>query len=282
MDATWLMLGNGVSSFLGGIMLLQAAIAGYRAYHRHFTESTRNRLEQVFVFTDPGRLFLLTIVGTVVVPPLLWVLTHNLVLSLMVAVMAVVMPRIVLHLITNRRRLKIVMQLPDVLLMLGSSLRSGTSLQIALDLAIQETPAPLSQELGVVVREQRLGLAVDDALEGMANRLKLEEVELVVAALTIARDVGGNLAETLDRLAATLRSKSTMEGKIRALTSQGKLQGWVVGGLPLVLMLVLSYMQHDQMMPLFTTGIGWLVLGVIGILEITGFLMIRRIVAIDV
>jgi tight adherence protein B len=165
---------------------------------------------------------------------------------------------------------------------LASSLRAGTSLQIALDIAIRETPAPLSQELSVVVREQRLGLALEDSLETMAARLKLEEVELVVSAMTIARDVGGNLAETLDRLAATLRAKAIMEGKIRALTSQGKLQGLIVGLLPVFLMLVLSYMQHDAMMPLFHSLLGYGVLGVIGILEVIGFLMIRKIVTIDV
>jgi tight adherence protein B len=169
-----------------------------------------------------------------------------------------------------------------MLQMLGSSLRAGTSLQIALDMAIQETPAPLSQEMGVVVREQRLGLALEDALETMATRLKLEEVELVVAAMTIARDVGGNLAETLDQLASTLRAKATMEGKIRALTSQGKLQGLIVGLLPIFLLVVLSRMQHEAMAPLFNTLIGGLVLGVIGILEVIGFFFIRKIVTIDV
>jgi len=175
-----------------------------------------------------------------------------------------------------------VLQLPDVLLMLGSSLRAGTSLQIALDIAIRETPAPLAQELGVVVREQRLGVALEDALETMATRLKLAEVELVVAAMNIARDAGGNLAETLDRLSATLRAKATMEGKIRALTSQGKLQGLIVGLLPVFLMLVLTKMQHAAMMPLYHTIVGWAVLGVVGILEFIGFMMIRKIVAIDV
>ena len=116
----------------------------------------------------------------------------------------------------------------------------------------------------------------------MATRLKLPEIELVVTAMTIAREAGGNLAETLDRLAGTLRAKATMEGKIRALTSQGKLQGLIVGSLPLFLMLVLSHMQHDAMMPFFNTWIGWGVLGVIGILETIGFLIIRKIVSIDV
>jgi tight adherence protein B len=218
----------------------------------------------------------------VVVPPVLWLLTGSAALAILVVVLAIAGPRISFRVINSRRRIKIVKQLPDVLLMLGSSLRAGTSLQIALDLAIRETPAPLSQELGVVVQEQRLGVALEDALETMATRLKLEEIELVVTAMNIARDVGGNLAETLDRLAHTLRAKATMEGKIRSLTSQGKLQGLIVGSLPLFLMAVLSRMQHDAMAPLFNTWIGYGVLAVIGILETIGFLMIRKIVRIDV
>ncbi len=166
--------------------------------------------------------------------------------------------------------------------MLASSLRSGTSLQIAMDIAIRETPAPLSQELGVVMREQRLGLAMEDALQTMGARLKMEEIDLVVAAMTIARDTGGNLAETMDRLAGTLRAKAIMEGKIRALTSQGKLQGLVVGALPIFMMLILSSLQHDAMMPLFHAWYGWVVLGVIFILELIGFMLIRKIVNIDV
>lgn len=272
----------GLAAFVAPILLLQAASAGYAAYRRRFTNLARSRLEEAFLFVDPNKLWVLTLVGLLVLPPLLWLLTGGPVLPIAAAVLVIALPRIAFGVINKRRRAKIVLQLPDVLLMLGSSLRAGTSLQIALDIAIRETPAPLSQELGVVVREQRLGLALEDSLETMAARLKLEEVELVVSALTIARDVGGNLAETLDRLAATLRAKATMEGKIRSLTSQGKLQGLIVGLLPIFLMLVLSKMQHDAMMPLFHSLVGWAVLGVIGILEVIGFLMIRKIVAIDV
>ena len=282
MNQTLMIVIIGAAIFAAGFMLLHAGTAGYAAYQRRFTRLARSRLEEAFVFIDPNRVFLLTVAGVVVVPPLLWWLTGSLMLPVFIVVLAVMMPRISFSVMNRRRRAKIVTQLPDVLLMLGSSLRAGTSLQIALDLAIRETPAPLSQELGVVVQEQRLGVALEDALESMATRLKLEEIELVVTAMTIARDVGGNLAETLDRLATTLRAKSTMEGKIRSLTSQGKLQGLIVGSLPLFLMLVLSRMQHDAMAPLFNTWIGYGVLGVIGVLETIGFVLIKKIVTIDV
>jgi tight adherence protein B len=272
----------GLAAFAAVFLLLHTAVAGYTAYRKRFTNVARAKLEEAFVFFDPRTVFLWTNGATILAPILAWLLSRNAALTVLAGVVTFALPRIYFARHTAKRRLKMVLQLPDVLLMLGSSLRAGTSLQIALDIAIRETPVPLSQELGVVVREQRLGLALEDALETMATRLKMEEVDLVVAAMTIARDVGGNLAETLDQLAHTLRAKAIMEGKIRALTSQGKLQGLIVGLLPIFLMVVLSYMQHDAMQPLFHTGIGWIVLGVIALLEVIGFLMIKKIVAIDV
>jgi len=272
----------GALSLAATLLLLQAAVSGYGAYRRRFTDEARNQLEGAFVFIDPERVLLLTVFGAVVVPPVLWLLTGQILLPAVVAVLAIVLPSVAYALIHRRRRAQIVLQLPDVLLMLGSSLRAGTSLQIGLDLAIRETPAPLSQELAVVMREQRLGMALEEALDTMARRLKLEEVDLVVTALTIARDIGGNLAETLDRLAGTLRTKAMIEGKIRSLTSQGKLQGMVVGALPVGMAFVLSAMEPEAMQPLFHTWWGWAVVAVIGVLELVGFLMIRKIVNIDV
>jgi tight adherence protein B len=281
-NQTLITVAIGAAAFAAAFMLLRVAASCYAAYRRRFTDVARSQLEEAFVFIDPERVFVLTVAGAVVVPLVLWFLTGDFVLPLLIGALSVVLPRVAYAVLHRRRRLKIVLQLPDVLLMIASSLRAGTSLQIALDLAIRETPAPLAQELGVVIREQRLGLALEDALESMAKRLKLEEIDLVVTCMTIARDVGGNLAETLDRLANTLRSKAIMEGKIRALTSQGKLQGLIVGLLPIFLMLVLSRMQHEAMWPLFHKWWGWIVLGVIGLLEFVGFMMIRKIVNIDV
>lgn len=282
MSPTLMTLIIGAAVFAAAFLAMHVATAGYAAYQRRFNSVAKAKLEDAFVFIDPNKLFFITLAGTTLIPALLWWLTGSLMLPVLIAALAVALPKICFAVIHSKRRIKIVTQLPDVLLMLSSSLRAGTSLQIALDLAIRETPAPLSQELGIVVREQRLGVALEDALETMAARLKLEEIELVVTAMTIAREVGGNLAETLDRLATTLRAKATMEGKIKSLTSQGKLQGLIVGSLPLFLMAVLSFMQHDAMMPLFHTVVGWAVLGVIGILEVIGFLMIKKIVTIDV
>lgn len=282
MNSGLLVLLVSLAVFAAGFLAVRGTTAVYGAYQRRFTDQARDRLEGSFVFVDPKYIFIVSSVVAFVLPLAWWWLTGAVLVPVVICLAGLFGPKVGFAVIERRRRLRLVLQLPDVLLMLASSLRAGTSLQIAMDLAVRETPAPLSQELGVVVREQRLGMALEDALESMGQRLKLEEIDLVVAAMTIARDIGGNLAETLDRLASMLRAKAVMEGKIRALTSQGKLQGLIVGLLPIFLMFVLANMQHDAMAPLFNTWIGYATLGVIGVLELVGFLIIRKIVNIDV
>ena len=166
--------------------------------------------------------------------------------------------------------------------MMSGSLRAGASLQNALDIVVQESPAPLCQEFSLLLREQRLGLALEDSLRGMADRLNTEEIDLFVSAVSIAREVGGNLSETLERLAASLRTKAAMEGKIRALTSQGKMQGVIVGLLPVFLAGILYVMDPQAMMPLFTTLYGWGVMAAVFFMLILGGFFIRKIVTIDV
>ncbi len=282
MNVDPMIIAVGVAAVISVVLLARASMSGFGVYRQRFTAKSEASLRDSFLFIEADRVFRFVVIGALIVPALLWVLTGSFVPALIGLVVVIVLPNLIYRIISKRRRHRIVLQLPDALTMLASAMRAGTSLQTALDIVIKETPAPLAQELGVVVREQRLGVALEDALESMARRLKLEDVDLVVAAMTIAKQVGGNLAETLERLSSTLRAKAVMEGKIRALTSQGKLQGWIVGALPLFLGVVLYFMEKDSMRPLVTTWWGWVVVGIIVIMESIGAFMIKKIVTIDV
>jgi len=104
----------------------------------------------------------------------------------------------------------------------------------------------------------------------------------VVTSTIIARQLGGNMAEMFDTIAATIRERFRLEGKIKALTSQGKLQGWVVAAMPLALGLVLNWMRPDLMQPMFEHWFGYVLVGLIALMEFLGVLIIRKIVNIDV
>jgi tight adherence protein B len=211
-----------------------------------------------------------------------WFLTGAWPLALLVALLTAAMPRIAYAGLKARRLQRINEQMPDALAMLASALRAGSSLQMGLTLLVNESPAPISQEFSMVLRAQRLGMALEDALEGLGKRLNMEDMDLFVSAMVIAKEVGGNLAEILERLSQTLRTKASMEGKINALTAQGKMQGWVVGLLPLALGAVLYTMDPEAMSPLFTTVYGWAVMGIILVFLLLGSFFIRKIVTIDI
>ncbi len=265
------------------VALIVFSLRGFLAeYRKGFTSNASVTLQEMFLFIDPQKLFFANIIVLLIVPVLVWLLTGKMVLAIVVTVLAMVMPRFMYGFLKRRRLDKIIEQFPDALNMMAGSLRSGASLAIALDLVATEAEAPLSQELSLLLREQKLGISMDDAMESMSKRLRLEEIDLFVSAVTISKSVGGNLAEVLERLAQTLRSKAVMEGKIRALTAQGKLQGIVVGLLPIFMGIVLNYLEPEAMAPMFNTWYGWVVVGVIAVLLIVGGIFIRKIISIDV
>lgn len=173
-------------------------------------------------------------------------------------------------------------QLPDAIDLMGGSLLAGNSLSGAFSLISEEYPPPLSQEVGMVVREQKLGVSVDQSLQNFTRRMPLNSVILTVSVIRTSIETGGELSYALKNVAQTLRSIDQAEGKIKALTSQGKMQAWVVGSMPIALILVLSKMEPEAMSQLWTTTEGYIALGALIIFEVLGIIFIRKIVNIDI
>ncbi len=264
------------------IILVVLAKNTYSDYKQTFTETTKLSLEDMFLFVDPQKIFFTNVLLFFVVPVVIYFVFESYLFAIISGVLALVLPRVAYSYMKSRRNQNLVDQLPDALNMLSGSMRSGASFQIAMDLVAKESPKPFSQELSLVLREQKLGVSLEDALESFNKRMNIEDVNLMVSAIVIARDVGGNLAETLERLAVTLRQKAAMEGKIRALTAQGKLSGIVVALLPVFLAVVLNSMDPEAMRPLFETYYGWAVMAVVAVMIILGGVFIKKVVTIDV
>lgn len=259
-----------------------ATRAAYVHWRKNFTQTAKLSLEDMFVFVDPGSLFHANVAVFILLPALAWLLSGSPVLAVFAAALGAFFPRLLWVTMRKRRMAKLVTQLPDGLTMMAGALKAGAGLNNALDMVVKEIGSPLSQEFSMLLREQRLGLALEDSLRGLAQRVPSEEVDLFVSALAISKEVGGNLSEVLDRLASTLRAKAAMEGKIKALTSQGKLQGLIVAMLPLFLAGILYVMDPASMLPLFTTLYGWGVMAAVFLMLALGGVFIRKIVTIDV
>lgn len=251
-------------------------------YRASFTDRARFQIQEFFLFIDPARLFLVNLAIIVFGGLLAWLLTGNPVLAVPAVLMLALLPRFAYGVLRARRRRKFEEQLPDALMMLCGGLRAGIGFSSAIQQLVAEAQAPLAQEFSLVLREQRLGVTLEQSLANLLRRMPTQTTTLVVSAMRIASETGGGLAETLERTAHTIRSRLQMEGKIGALTAQGKLQAWVVGMLPMVLMLILDRMEPEAMAMMWHTRAGWATLAIIVSLEIMGVYVIRRIVAIDV
>jgi tight adherence protein B len=177
---------------------------------------------------------------------------------------------------------KLEMQLPDALMLISGGLRSGASLSTALFQLTNESQPPLKNEIALIVKEQKVGLPLNDALVNFQKRIPIKSVVLMTTSIRIALETGGELAETLTKAAETLRQINQSEGKIKALTAQGKMQAWVVGLMPVGLIFVLSQMEPEAMGQLWSTPAGWVALLGIFVFEVLGIFFIRKIVSIDV
>ncbi len=267
------------------LALFAAAHAGARAgrrYQHRFETQVGRRLNDLLLFVDAGRLFQANLLLAVAASGTVWLLTGSWLMVAAALAALPLLPGVVLARLARRRRQRFAQQLPDALMLIAGAIRSGASLPLALRQMAAELPAPCGQEFDLVLREQRLGVTLDAALCTLERRMGGDDLRLFTAAVRIAGDSGGNLAETLERLADTIRRKLTLEGKILALTAQGRLQGWVMSLLPVAVAAALFAMEPQDMAPLFGSWQGWMVCGLITVLEVAGMLFIRRIMAIDI
>jgi tight adherence protein B len=251
-------------------------------YKETFTESASANAADMFMFIDATRLFYINLIAIVVIPLLIWLLIGDLLTAAAVFILLAVLPGIMYARIRKRRLKKFEEQLPDGLMMLSGAMRAGASLNIALEGLVKEQPAPLGQEFELFMREQRIGTDFEKSLDNMEKRLPIPDFAMLMSALRINREIGGNLAEIIESLAETLRRKQQMEGKIESLTAQGKMQGVVMTGLPVLLGVLLYFLEPESMEKLWTTPIGYGVLAVIIFMETLGYVMIQKITSIDV
>jgi len=268
----------GMTAFLFGYRYL---VEGARLYRDTFVRRLDGELRRAFILLDARVLFVLNL-GAMAVAALAgwWILGVPGVVAAL-ALVAVV-PPLWVRVIRRRRINLFIYQLPDCLAAIAASLHAGTNLTRALEQVAEQQPRPVCEEFSVVLSEYRVGTRLEEALERLHQRIPRVEVELMNSAIGISRGVGGNLADTLDSLASTLREKAQVEGKIEALTAMGRMQGWVVGLLPLGVGAMLFNREPEAMAALVAEPVGWLVSAVVLIMMGMAAFMIRKIVNIDV
>lgn len=173
-------------------------------------------------------------------------------------------------------------QLPETLQLMASSLSAGLSMPQSVDTVVREGAEPMSGELRRALVEQRLGVQIDDALEGVAERMDSQDFNWVVMAIRIQREVGGNLSELLNTVADTLRERDFLRRQVKVLTAEGRISAWILGALPIVMFVYMLFARPDFIRPLYTEPTGLLLLGTGVVLLSSGAFVLTRLVRIEV
>lgn len=181
-----------------------------------------------------------------------------------------------------RRQKLFMQQLPDALTIIANALRSGYSFLQAMDVVSREMPEPVAKEFSLVLREARVNIPLEEALTHLVERVQSPDLDLVVTAVLIQRQVGGNLSEVLDKIGGTVRERIRLKGEIRTLTAQGRLSGYVISALPVLLALLEQAIMPGSLAPLFHHPVGIAMLVMAVLMQLIGILTIRKMVNMEV
>jgi tight adherence protein B len=207
---------------------------------------------------------------------------QNLFLTFGGLVLGFFLPRFYVKYLQGKRLKDYNNQLGDAINLLANGLRSGYSLLQAMDAVSREMSPPMSEEYQRVVREIGLGLSNERAMNNMLRRIPSDDLDLMITAVNVQHEVGGNLAEILETISHTIRERIRIKGEIKVLTAQGMISGYVISFLPVGLGLVLFAMNPAYMGAMFQEPCGWAMVAVGVVMTVIGFIAIRKIVNIEV
>ena len=204
-----------------------------------------------------------------------------LIVVLVFAVVGFYLPKVYVKRRQRSRVTKLNDQLVDLTSMVANALKSGNSFVQGLEMVSREMPPPVSEEVSQVLAEMNVGSSAEEALTNLTKRVDSYDLDLIVTAMLIQRQVGGNLAEILDKISSTIRERIRMLREIHALTAEARLSGYIVGLLPFFLIAILSIVSRHYLLDLLTNRTGQMMLGVAMVMELMGFIMLRKITDIE-
>jgi len=246
-----------------------------------FTEKMQIQLLQAGIPLK-GEEFITLWLGIALASPLVaYLLTFNIPLTFLLFLLGVGGPRFYLLHKKNEKLKKLNEQLGDALVIMANALRAGFGFQQAMDTVRKELPPPIANEFEWTLREINLGSTTEEALLHMTERVKSDDLDMIVTAMLIQRQVGGNLAQILDNISRTIRERTRIKGQIKTLTAQGRLSGIIIGLLPVGLIFLLLIINPGYMNTMLESPLGFYLLGAGAISELIGLLIINKIVNID-
>ena len=286
----------GICAF-AGVLFAAIAIIDFityvaARYRERYLEEARTELDDILIQIPASRILDISIAFSavgVVVSTLVMTLSAEkisiqtlVIVALISASVLFPVPRFILRYLKIRRLNKFSTQLEDALNMISGALKAGFSINQALEEVADQDIHPLSVEFRLLTQEIRLGVSLEQALDNMSRRLESDDFELVAVAISTARKTGGELTGTLSRVAGLIRERVRIDQKVRALTAMGRLQAIMIGLMPYLLLLGMYHISPTLISSFLSTPVGIIALIVVSIMDVAGFLWIRKITKIEV
>jgi tight adherence protein B len=275
-----------------GYVLMLALREGADAYSGEYSEDTARQFEDVFLFIPPKRIaeigWAIAIAVFITTFLLLGSVTEGrgalvgLTFGSIFGSVALQIPRFLIGVLKRRRLAKFNLQLGDTLMGMSNALRAGFSISQAIESIVNDGERPIAQEFSLFLQQTRVGVSFSDGLHAMDERVSSEDLTLVVTAIETARKTGGNLTEIFEQIASTIRERMRIEKRILTLTAQGRLQGIIVGLMPVFIAGALLVLDPEMMIPFFHSQVGLVIVASVIVLIGLGGLMIRKIIDIDI
>jgi tight adherence protein B len=240
------------------------------------------RLDKMFLDIPIQKLLLLDLGIPLACGAAGFMMTRSLVMSVASAAVGLLIPMIIIKQLEAARRRKFASQLVDGLMILSSSLKAGLSLMQAFESLVEEMSAPISQEFSLVVRQMQMGVSLEEAINNLKKRMKVEELDMVVTAMLVARETGGDLTTTFTRVIYTIQERNKLIGRVNALCIQGKLQGIIMSALPVVFGIFVYKVTPDFFDIFLKDNFGRMLFGYAIISEILGVIFIAKFSKVDV
>ncbi|MES0339418.1 MAG: type II secretion system F family protein [Anaerolineales bacterium] len=249
-----------------------------------FTNLSRD-LARADLKLRPAEYIAVMVISIIVSGVIGFIISSSLIFAFIGMVVGAFLPRMYVKRQEKNRLKKFDNQLSDMLNLMVNGLRAGFSTLQAMEAISRELPPPINDEFHRVVQEMQLGIMMEDALDHLLRRINSEDLDLVITAINVQREVGGNLAEILDSISFTIRERVRIKGEIQALTAQGRATAWVISAMPIALTALLFLINRSYIMQFFnpeTRSCGIPIIVLAAVMIITGFIATQKIVDIDI
>jgi tight adherence protein B len=234
------------------------------------------QLEDMFLWEEIKKLSIYFTLCPVGLGLILFLFFRSWIFTIVGVAIGFFLPPFMIRMLQGWRKYKLRTQLLDTIMYLTSSLKGGLSFLQALEILVEEMPAPISQEFSLVLREHKMGVALEESLSRLSKRMRIEELDLMINSLLVAREMGGDLTRVLSRLSDTIRDNQKLKENIATLTMQGKIQGAIMSVLPIIFVIWVLTFNKGHFDIMLNTELGRSLLFLCAILQVIGMFLIHQ------